>query len=226
MLITLEGIECCGKTTQAMVMASYLNTKGINTVLTRQPGGCPIAEDIRDIVLNSNNTDMSIPTEMLLFAASYAQHVREVIKPALENNKIVISDRYIDSMRSYQGFGRHSDLNHLKTLEEIAFMGIMPDITFFLDIPVKISMERAKRRSKLDRIESEGEDFYKRIYEGYQSIHLWDANHKERIVRIDATQTKAQVWRQVCEKVDEKLFGNREVVNIEKSFERFIADSK
>ena len=225
-LLTFEGIEACGKTTQAIILESYLNALGIDTIRTRMPGGCEIAEKIRDILLDTENNHMATQTEMLLFGASYAQLVSEVVMPALREKKVVVCSRYFDSMYSYQRFGRRSPMKHLNMIFESAFQGVCPNITFLLDLPVEISIERVKQRGNIDRIESEGEDFYKRIYEGYQSIHLWDLFYKERVVRIDATQSQAEVWKHICQTVDERLFGNRETVNIDKSFERFIANSK
>ena len=206
MLITLEGIESCGKTTQAIVLECYLNMLGLDTIRTRMPGGCEISDQIRGILLDTENDNMATETEMLLFGAAYAQLMSEVIIPALQQDKVVICDRFFDSMFSYQLFGRRSPKKHIKMIYESAFQGIYPEITFLLDIPVEVSMDRVVARGDLDRIEVEGEDFYKRIYEGYQSIHLWDAYHKERVVRIDATQPKSKVWREIAEKVDSLLF--------------------
>ena len=226
MLITLEGIESCGKTTQAIVLEGYLNALGVDTIRVRMPGGCEISERIRGILLDTENDNMATETEMLLFGAAYAQLVSEVVIPSLRDNKIVICDRYSDSMYVYQNFARRSPIKHLNMIYEAAFQGTYPNITFLLDIPVKLSIERVKQKGNVDRIESEGEDFYKRIYEGYNNIRLWDMFYKERIVRVDATKPVSQVWKHICETVDERLFGDREIVNIDKSFETFLDSLK
>ena len=175
--------------------------------MTRMPGGCDISEKIRRILLDTKNEDMATETEMLLFGAAYAQLVSEVIIPALQQDKVVICSRYFDSMYVYQNFGRMSPMKHLNMIYKSAFQGIYPDITFLLDVPVKVSMERAKQRGKLDRIEKEGSEFYERVYRGYQHPERYDCFAHERIVRIDGTQTPSQVWVQIYETVEARLFG-------------------
>lgn len=160
--ITFEGIEGCGKSTQALLLKEYLLSLDYNVLLTREPGGPPISEKIRRILLDNGNSRMLAETELLLYMASRAQHTGEWIKPALNAGKIVICDRYTDSSLAYQGGGRELDLAMIISIAKFATFGIIPDCTILLDIPVEIALERIKHKDA-DRIESEDFSFHQKV---------------------------------------------------------------
>ena len=172
MFITFEGLDFCGKSTQVQLLENYLIDRGNKVKIIREPGGTPISEKIRDILLDKKNSEMSIETELILFSASRSQLVNQVILPALEENYYVISDRFHDSSIAYQAFGRKINLEFVKELQQFVIGKAVPDITFFLDISID---EVIKRKSKvkqmeLDRIELSKIDFYKRVRTGYLDI--------------------------------------------------------
>ena len=144
--ITFEGTDGAGKTTQIRHLSAELRQAGYDICLTREPGGTPISEQIRDMLLNPDHSEMAATTELLLYAASRAQHVSEVIKPALEAGKIVISSRFADAMVVYQGYGRGLDLERINRLNRIATDGVTPDVTVVLDLPVEIGLQRVRKR--------------------------------------------------------------------------------
>lgn len=169
--ITFEGIEGSGKTTQAKLLAEHLRSKDYSVLLTREPGGTEISEKIRKILIDPENTAMVARTECLLYAASRAQHVEQKILPALAEGKIVISDRFADATLAYQGYGRGLSIEMLRQLNEIATGGLMPDLTFLMDLPAEVGLARArKRRHQLDRLELEELDFHRRVRNGYLEI--------------------------------------------------------
>lgn len=167
--ITFEGVDGCGKTTQLQMLAEYLKQQGFDVVLTREPGGTPISEKIREIILDPNNKEESGVTEALLYAASRAQHVAEKIKPALDAGKIVLCDRFMDSSIAYQAYARGLGEDVI-AINMFAIQGCNPDITFFLDLDPRIGQERQVARGKLDRLEQEGLSFQEKVYAGYQEI--------------------------------------------------------
>ncbi|MDI6717341.1 MAG: dTMP kinase [Actinomycetota bacterium] len=169
LFITFEGIEGSGKSTQAIQLAEHLKERGYSVVVTREPGGTPIGVAIRQILLDPAINDMDYHTEVLLYAADRAQHVAEVIRPSLEKGKIVISDRYIDSSIAYQHFGRGLPLDLIIEINERAVQGLKPNVTFLLEIPVELGIERATKVSA-DRIERESIEFHKRVEAGYQEL--------------------------------------------------------
>ncbi len=169
MFITFEGLDFCGKSTQVQLLEKYLIDKGSKVKIIREPGGTPISEKIRDILLDKKNSEMSIETELILFSASRSQLVNQVILPALKENYYVISDRFHDSSIAYQAFGRKINLGFVEELQQFVIGKAIPDLTFFLDISID---EVIKRKSKvkqieLDRIELSKTDFYKRVRNGY-----------------------------------------------------------
>lgn len=167
--ITFEGPDGCGKTTQIERLREYLSSKGFDIVLTREPGGTPISEKIRAILLDPENKEESGVTEALLYAASRAQHVAEKIKPALEEGKIVLCDRFMDSSLAYQAYAR--DLGEdVISINMFAIQGCSPDLTIFLDLDPEIGQKRQVERGKLDRLEQEGLSFQKKVYDGYQQL--------------------------------------------------------
>ena len=180
--ITIEGVEGAGKTTQAHLLA---DTLGPNVVLTREPGGTLVAEGIRELFLTADR--ITPITELLLMAAARAQHVDELIRPALETNQIVICDRFIDATVAYQGYRGGIDLDLIHQLNHVATGGLTPDITFILDLPPEIGLKRQQRgethRNRLDR---EPLDLHRKVREGYLSAAKADP---DRVKLIDATQS-------------------------------------
>jgi dTMP kinase len=171
--ITFEGIEGCGKTTQIKRLASTLHEQGHTVVLTREPGGCSIADQVRAILLDAENRAMVPLTELLLYAAARAQHVAEVVSPALSSERIVLCDRFTDATLAYQGYGRGLDRNLLRRLNRLATGGITPDLTILMDCPVATGLARATARisktkgDREERFELESLQFHERIRHGY-----------------------------------------------------------
>lgn len=204
MFITLEGIEGCGKTTQARRLVGRLREFAIPLVLTLEPGGTDVGQGIRRILLDSRNRNLSALAELLLYAADRAQHVEEVIKPSLEQGKWVVCDRFFDATTVYQGYARGQDLRLIRTLNKEASFGIWPDITFLLDCPVEIGLERALKRNKTllqkgqDRFERERMDFHAAVREGYLSMAEKD---HERFVVLDATIPEDELEETIYEHV-------------------------
>ena len=193
--ITFEGTDGGGKTTQIQRLTADLRQAGYDICLTREPGGTPISEQIREILLNPDHSEMAPITELLLYAASRAQHVSEVIKPALEAGKVVISSRFADAMVVYQGYGRGLDLERIHHLNRIATDGVTPDVTFVLDLPVEIGLQRVQNsRGGLDRLEREKIDFHRRLQEGYRTIAQQEP---QRLKIIDAKVSPKRVYAQI-----------------------------
>ena len=193
--ITFEGIDKCGKTTQAELLTKRLEESGHNVVLTLEPGGTALGQEIRELVLGDKYA-VADTAELLLFAADRAQHVEEVIKPELLAGKVVICDRFTDSTTAYQGYGRGIDFTHLKHALEIATGGLRPALTFWVDINLKTSRER-KLLENPDRLETGGEVFYENVRMGYQNIR--DAE-PDRIVRLDGILPIEALSNQVLER--------------------------
>ncbi|MBN2829330.1 MAG: dTMP kinase [Candidatus Cloacimonetes bacterium] len=183
LFITFEGIEGCGKSTQVKLLAEWLRATGREVLLTREPGGPVISEEIRRVLLNPDTPEMLPETELLLYMASRSQHTGELIIPALESGQDVISDRYYDSTIAYQGAARNIDLEWIKRLTDYATYSLKPDITFLLDISVEESTRRLTERC-LDRIEKEKCDFHQKVREGFLTL----ANSEpERFKVLDGT---------------------------------------
>lgn len=202
-LITCEGIEGSGKSTQILLLAAHLRSQGKEIVVTREPGGCPIADEIRRILLDPSNVELSARAELLLYAAARAQHVEEVIRPALGKGAIVLCDRYIDATVAYQGFGRGLDLPLIAQLNLVASGGLLPDLTLLFDLPVEIGLNRARARNAValedeGRFEAESLAFHQRVRAGY----LQCASQEERFTIVDATGTPAQVTKRMVGFVD------------------------
>lgn len=195
MFITFEGLDFCGKSTQVKLLQEYLTSRNLQVSLIREPGGVKISEKIRNIILDRNNEEMFFETELLLFSASRAQLVREVIIPKLEEGFIVISDRFHDSSIAYQGFGRELNINFVSDLQKFAIGNAVPDLTFFLDIPVEEVNKRKSnvQNSELDRIEISKNSFYEKVRNGYKNI----SENEERFITIDGLMS--------VEKIHEKI---------------------
>lgn len=189
--ITLEGIEGCGKSTQAELLSRELHAEtGCQVVATREPGGCPIADKIRAILLDADNRALVPLAELLLYAAARAQHVAEVIRPALAEGKIVLCDRYTDATTAYQGYGRALDLPLIENLAQLATGGLTPDLTILLDCPEEVGLKRAMARinassgAREERFEQESLRFHHAVREGYLKIA---AAHPDRFIVVDGT---------------------------------------
>ena len=193
MFISFEGTEGVGKTTLIRSIYEDFITQGKDVILTREPGGTPMAEQIRSLLLTVNHEEvMAHDTELLLMYAARAQHLSQVILPALEAGKIVLCDRFSDASFAYQCAGRGVSETKLQLLND-HFVARMPDITFWLEAPIELGMNRARERGALDRFEQEKVTFFEKVRAGYES--LWQ-RHPERIKRLDATQTPEQVFEQ------------------------------
>ena len=191
MFISFEGTEGVGKTTLIRKIHQYFEQQGKQVQLTREPGGTPLAEQIRSLLLAVNHEEqMSHDTELLLIYAARAQHLQQVIVPALEAGKIVLSDRFTDASFAYQCAGRGLSQEKLQLLNQ-TFVSQMPNITFWLDAPIELGMTRARERGALDRFEQEKLSFFAKVRAGYES--LWQAE-PERIKRLDATRNAELVF--------------------------------
>ena len=191
MFISFEGTEGVGKTTLIRKIHQYFEQQGKQVLLTREPGGTPLAEQIRSLLLAVNHEEqMSHDTELLLIYAARAQHLQQVIVPALEAGKIVLSDRFTDASFAYQCAGRGLSQEKLQLLNQ-TFVSQMPNITFWLDAPIELGMTRARERGALDRFEQEKLSFFAKVRAGYET--LWQAE-PERIKRLDATRNAELVF--------------------------------
>ena len=193
MFISFEGTEGVGKSTLIRKIHQYFEQQGKDVILTREPGGTPLAEQIRSLLLTVNHDEpMSHDTELLLIYAARAQHLQQVILPALEAGKIVLSDRFTDASFAYQCAGRGLSQEKLQLLNQ-TFVAKMPNITFWLDAPIEIGMTRARERGALDRFEQEKLSFFSKVRAGYET--LWQAE-PERIKRLDATKIADVVFEE------------------------------
>lgn len=203
--ITFEGIEGSGKTTQIKRLTERLQQQGHKLLQTREPGGCPIADQIRRILLHPDNAAMVSRAELLLYAAARAQHIEQIVRPALQCGKIVICDRFTDATLAYQGNGRGLDCNLINQLNQLAAGDCRPGLTLLFDLPVTTGLDRAWQRETQQQDCSEGRfereqlDFHQRIRDGYLAM----ANAEpERFKIVDAAQPTDLVWQQVSKLVD------------------------
>lgn len=208
--ITFEGIEGSGKSTQVKLLKEYLIQKGSDVLLVREPGGTPIGEQVRSILLNKEKGDGMDPvTELLLYEACRVEIVKNVIKPALENKQVVICDRFTDSTLSYQGYARGLDIDLIESLNEKATGGIKPDLTILIDLPVEDGLKRAGKRSesldsgnKEDRFEQEGVEFHEKVRAGFLEIAQKDP---KRVKIVDGGRDISAIHSGICdilEKID------------------------
>lgn len=202
LFLTFEGVDGSGKSTQMRFAGEYLEEKGYSPVLTREPGGTKIAEKIRDILLDIENGEMIDRAEALLYAAARAQHVEQVIRPAVESGKIVLCDRYIDSSLAYQGIGRGLGTDEIMNINRFAMAGMMPDKTFFLDYPPSLAFERMSKKKQHDRLETEDKAFFTQLYEGFGTLC---EKFPERILRIDASGNKYETQEKIRNILDDIL---------------------
>jgi dTMP kinase len=191
--ITFEGGEGSGKSTQIKLLAERLDAEGLRVIVTREPGGSPGAEIIRHVLLSGVGKMLGAEAETLLFIAARDDHVRNVIEPALAQDIWVLCDRFVDSTRVYQGHAGKVDLRVLDAMERVTIGALKPDLTFILDVPVEVGMQRATRRRGADmpdRFEAENIDFHRKLREGYRAIAT---REPERCVVIDATEPRENV---------------------------------
>ena len=201
--ITFEGIDGCGKSTQCELLKNYLEGIGKQFIFVREPGGTVIGERIREILLDKKNTQMTARTELLLFEAARAQITDEVIKPALDEGKIVLCDRFFDSSSAYQGMARGMGMDFVAGLNMAATGGLQPDITFFFDISAEEALERrGKRGEASDRIELAGLKFQEDVRKGYLELA---ANSEGRIVTIDAKLGIDEIFEQIKDTLEGKI---------------------
>lgn len=203
MFITFEGIEGSGKTTQIELLIPVLEAKGYECISTREPGATRIGEKIRAILLDSSHTNMFPITELLLYEADRAQHLREVIEPALAANRVVVSDRFFDATTVYQGYARGFDLKLINQMHDMVIGNMKPDLTLILDLPVDVGLKRAWQRIsnqsnsvREDRFEKEDLAFHEKVRQGYLTLARLEP---ERIRVVDASRDPATVNKEIVE---------------------------
>ena len=201
MFISFEGTEGVGKSTLIHTLQNKLLEQGKSVVLTREPGGTPLAENIRALLLQPSEEQMCYATELLLMYAARAQHLDQVILPALNDNKIVLCDRFVDASLAYQHGGRGLPREDIDLLTK-RFVTKLPDITFWLDAPVEVGMQRAKNRGELDRFEQEKLEFFGRVRGVYADLADSAPN---RVIRLDATQSASAIAQQAFDIIQAKM---------------------
>lgn len=202
--ITLEGIEGAGKSSCLKVVTELLQNAGHEVLVTREPGGTPLGEELRNLLLGHKHAGMADDTELLLMFAARAEHLRNKIEPAIQAGQWVLCDRFTDATYAYQGGGRGLDTRKIKRLEDWVQQGVKPDLTLLLDLPVATGLERASSRSAPDRIESEASGFFQRVREAYLAIA---AEEPERVKVIDASRRFSDVTDQLREQLRGLLSG-------------------
>jgi dTMP kinase len=204
-LISFEGPEGSGKSTQIARLAAHLQKIGRDVLSTREPGGTEIGEQIRNLIVhNSRGNEMCAETELLLFAAARAQHVRELIAPPLMRGAIVLCDRFLDSSTVYQGLARNLALDPVNQINQFAVGNVLPSLTIVLDVPTDVSLARLRQRASdlPDRMERENIDFYKKVRDGYQVLAK---SIPDRFFVVDGTLTEAQVDKKIWDEVQRRL---------------------
>ena len=201
LLITFEGPDGSGKSTQVELLKQYLNNKGYEVVFTREPGGTFIAEKIRKIILDNENVNMNPMCEALLYAASRAQLVSEVIKPAMKAGKMVICDRFVHSSIVYQGIGRNLGIERIKSINDAAVDGLEPDLIFMLNISYEEGLKRKALQKEFDRLENSGDKFHKDVFRGYEII----GKTYDNISNIDASMDEEHIHEEIIKILEAKL---------------------
>jgi dTMP kinase len=200
--ITFEGLDFSGKSTQVGLLADTLSQMGAKTLVLRDPGGTAIGERIRAVLLDRELLDMSDYTELFLFSASRSQLVQEIIKPALQNGTIVVCDRFYDSTTAYQGWGRGLSLDAIKAINLVAANGLVPAITYFIDIPVsEIELRMMRQKAGADRMEMSGRAFYERVREGFLQL----AKEESRFEVIDGKMSIEEIRQKVLQRFQREL---------------------
>ncbi len=202
LFITIEGADGSGKSTQIDLLNTYLASNNYDVLLTREPGGTVISEVIREIILDKAYMEMCDMTETLLYAAARAQHVQQLIKPALEQNKIVICDRYVDSSLVYQGIGRGLGVEAVSVINRYATGGLEPDLTILLNLQADEGLKRKKEQRDLDRLELQRSNFYKKVGEGFLAL---SRKESKRIKVVNATKSIEEVHQEILSYVQKYL---------------------
>lgn len=210
--ITFEGIEGCGKSTQLRLLAASLERRGFPVLTTREPGGCPIADQVRAILLDAGNSAMTPRAELLLYAAARAQHVEEVIRPALAAGRIVLCDRFTDATVAYQGYGRGLDMATVLELNSLATGSLGPDLTLLLDCPVDTGLSRARARienstgAREERFELEARTFHEKVRRGYLELA---GREPQRFIVVDGSRDIEETAAEILRLVEPRLRGAR-----------------
>lgn len=200
--ITFEGPDGSGKTTQIKLLEKYFKEKGYDILITREPGGTNISEQIRNVILDKNNIEMDRITEALLYAASRAQHVAQIIKPALLEGKAIICDRFVDSSIVYQGIGRNLGIDFIKKINDMATEGTEPDITFLMKISPDLGLSRKFSSDECNRLDMEKLEFHNKVYEGYLKL---ESLYPERIIGVDAAKSIEEIYKDIIKIVEDKI---------------------
>jgi dTMP kinase len=199
--ITFEGCDGCGKSTQLKLLSNYLTEQNIPHIFTREPGGGKISEAIREILLNGKNTEMTDECEALLYAAARVQHLADRVEPALQEGKLVICDRYVDSSLAYQAYARGLGEDFIKKINAFALQNYLPDVTIFIDLTPEAAFLRKRGADENDRLEQAGMAFHKKVYAGYDTLAK---NEPNRIARVDGNQTPNGIFENVLAILKEK----------------------
>lgn len=208
LFITLEGIDGCGKSMQTDLLQNWLESKGLEVIKTFEPGGSKICQDIRNVLLNSKNTNIHPMTELMLYFADRVQHIEEVITPALLRSDVVLCDRFYDSTTAYQGYARGLDIPFIKMINDKITHLIKPTITFVIDVPVTVGLERSRKRiiknkeENQARFENEDIEFHKKVRKGYLSI---GKANPERVVVINGNRTVTAVQNKIVKYMERLL---------------------
>lgn len=199
--ITFEGCDGCGKSTQLKMLSEYLTENDIPHIFTREPGGGKISEAIREILLSGKNSNMTDECEALLFAASRVQHLSDRVEPALQEGKLVICDRYVDSSLAYQAYARGLGAEFVSEINAYALKNYRPDVTVFIDLSPEAAFQRKRGADQNDRLELAGMDFHKRVYEGYKEIAK---KEPDRVACVDGNQTPEEIFAEVIHILKER----------------------
>jgi len=201
LFITLEGGEGSGKSTQAQALKALVEGAGRNVTVTREPAGCPLGQRVREL-LSEPSLELDPRSELFLFVAARAQHVAEVIRPALEHDDVVICDRFGDSSVAYQGYGRGLGPDDVRLSNRMATQGLVPDLTVLLDVPVETGLGRKAGEDAPDRIAQEGAQFHERVRQGYLAMA---AEEPERFLVVDATLSSPEITKRIWQRLEALL---------------------
>lgn len=203
LFITFEGPDGCGKTSIINLLKEYYKNNE-KIIFTREPGGTKISEKIREIILSNDNSEMSARTEALLYSASRAQHIDELIKPNLEKGNVIISDRFVLSSLAYQGGGRELGIENVKKINDFAINGVNPDMVIFFYVDPLTTLKRKSLSDEADRLELSGDNFHSRVYNTYMKL-LEEMKNEKFLKKVDATKSMMEVFEDVKNIIDEKL---------------------
>ena len=200
--IALEGPDGSGKSTIINLIGNYMKDRNFEFILTREPGGTLIGEEIRDIIIDNKHTNMGAETEALLFAAARSQHVHERFLPALDENKIVLCDRFLLSSLAYQGVGRNLGIERVKMINDFGLRGIYPDLILFFHVNPEITLKRKTNNLGGDRLEKEGNEYHNRVYNGYMELLK---RYPKNVILIDATKSIDDIYKQCINAIEKIL---------------------